>query len=222
MTTQKEVPMTTTKAPKTTNKKVNKTDAADAFVGDEVAGRTITYKTTPYYYYGYRGGEQNIYLGVDNKTIRGQFNDEITLKELGEFLAWLKANAAWHKTTVRYGQPKQTTLAGTFDLPSPDVTQASVESTFHRNMTKEFTADLARIAELKAVRAAKHRAVTAARNKKRRAELALTKKKAKEREERDERLLAAADFSDLAQALKVLKKHGLKIVTIDDEGRAKA
>lgn len=209
-------------APKTTSKRIDQVDAKDTFAGEVVAGRAVAYKVSPYSYY-YRSSRdyRTIHLGEGNKTIKGTLYATLNMDELKEFLAWVKANTAWHKTTVRYEKPKQSILTGSFDLPVPEVTKAVVDSTFHRIMTDQFTADLAKVTERKAARAAKQRAETAERAKKQRAEDAARKKKLKQQEERDALLVESAkanrEFGDLAQALKVLKKHGLKIVTVDED-----
>lgn len=211
-------------APKTHSKRIDNIDARDAFVGEVVAGRTVTYKSSPSYWH--RADYKTIVLGEGDKTIKGTFYATLDLTGLQEFLDWLKVNTAWHKTKVTYNKPKQAVLTGSFSLPKPEVTTATVDSTFHRVMTDRLTADLAGAIERKANRVAKQKAETAARAKKRREDEAAAKKKARLREEREQALIDAAkvrnDFGDLAQALKVLKKHGLKIVTIDDEGKVKA
>ncbi len=205
-------------APKTTSKRIDNVDAKDTFPGETVAGRVVTYKQSPYYYYS--GNYKTIHLGEGNKTITAHFNATLTMDELKEFLTWVKDNCAWHKTKISYKKPKQSVLVGSFDIPKPEVTSALVDSTVHRNMTEQMTADLVKVTERKAARAAKAKAETAERLKKQRAADAARRKKEKAQEEREEALLQAAkaqtDFGDLATALKILKKHGLKIVTIDE------
>ncbi len=209
----------TTKAPKTSSKRIDQIDAKDAFAGETVAGRVVTYKVSPHYWRE-RTNYRTIHLGEGEKTIKGTYYATLSLDELKEFLAWVKENCAWHKTTVRYNNPKRAILTGSFDLPAPEVTQATVESTVHRNMTEQFRSDLARVTERKAERVAKQKAEKAAAAQKARAEEAAARKKEKAREDREQALLDAArartEFGDLAQALKVLKKHGLKIVTVDE------
>lgn len=225
-----------TTAPKTTSKRIDFVDAKDRFVGEIVAGRQVTYKVSPYSYYGYRNDHRTIHLGENNETIKGTLNAVLDLDELKEFMAWVKKNCQWHKTKVTYNKPKQAILTGSFDLPIPEVTKATVESTFHRFMTKQFSEDLVQVDQRKADRAAKAKAATAARAAKRREEAAAARKRERERikkqqeaerkrQEREEKQARIAEslteFGDLATALKVLKKHGLKIVTIDDEGKVK-
>jgi microsomal dipeptidase-like Zn-dependent dipeptidase len=88
----------------------------------------------------------------------------------------------------------------------------TIESTVHRKMTPALTADLANVIEAKAARVTKEKeaakAAKAKRDKERR-EAA----KAKKNQE------ASAEFGDLAAALKTLKKHGLRIVTVEEKAK---
>lgn len=195
--------------PKTKQMTITKSDlpkGAFAFEKIEDANRSVDYKQGNPYYYGRVGGDQVIHLGP-NDTIQGTFHHNVTTVCLDAYLAWIKENCIWHKTTITYHEPKRAVLTDLDVSRAPvEVTEAWVNSVVLRKMTDRQKQDLAKVKAAKEARVAKQKAET----KKRAAEeRALRAKEKKANAIHDE-------YGDLASALHILKKHGLKVVTVDE------
>ncbi len=196
-----------TVAPKLRSKTIDTKDLGSAFPAEKVVGCNVRFKERTGWGYGSRTNYR-IQIGENDTTIRGNLDAELNLEEITRLLGWLKANCVWHKTEVSYSDPKRSVLVNSFEVPAPNVARGYVNSVFHRKMTETQLADLAAVEQRRASRMAKQKAETKERAAKQRAE---DKKHKAEQERRS----ASTEFSDLATALKVLKKHGLKIVTIE-------
>jgi hypothetical protein len=173
----------------------------DSKTGSEIQ---VAYKYRTAYWYGH-SSEQRIQW--DDSVIQGTLDKCIRIIDLPIYLDWVKKNCTWHKTTLNYRSPKSVVLTDLdVTLVDPDFGDVIVNSIVHRKQTDEQRADLAKLRENKDARLKREKAETAKR--------AAAKRKAEAERKRKESI--THEFGDLAGALATLKKHGLKVVTVDE------
>lgn len=205
--------------PKTKQVTIDLKDINSAALRPEVLaqGLKIVYRHRPrhrYTYYSHsnsysRSNSTVVHLGAES-TIVGTLQGNVSIDNLPIILAWINKNCSWHRTVVSYSKPKQVVLGPGESPTVPTFGSAWVDSTVHRNITDAMQADLDAIEAAKSERKKKERQVAKERKAKADAERRAQEKKAQERE-------AGTEFTDLATALKTLKKHGLKIVTVEEK-----
>lgn len=188
------------------------------FADEKVPHGVVRYKSRPNrggYYYSNTTKDRIINIGPNDATVVGHYRGYATEDEAVAYLKWVEQNCDWHRTEFIYGTPPRATLTGTAtSLPAPKTAKMTIVSTVYRKMTPSLTADLANVNEAKAKRIEKEKAATKAAKAKRDKERREREKAAKNRE-------ATAEFGDLASALKVLKRHGLTIVSVEDKTKTK-
>jgi hypothetical protein len=190
----------------------------DSFPAEKVGGGQVTYKsrTNHGYYYGYKGAkdkDRRIYLGPNDETIVGTYYRTVSEDEARAYLSWVEQNCTWHRTVLNFDRLSQVVVSGTdHTMPAPEPAEVTIESTVHRKMTPALTADLANAIEAKAARVAKKKAAAKAAKAKR-------DKERREAAKAEKSQASAAEFGDLAAALKTLKKHGLRIVTVEEKAK---
>lgn len=184
-----------------------------AFAAEKLpTGGTVQYRRRAPHDYYYTKVKRTVRFG-ENDTIVGAWTGWLSLEQAQVLLDWLKSETTWHDTTFEPEQPKKAAVNG-FGIPTFEVTRVWVDSKFHRKMTQALKDDLARVEQATATRKAKEREAS----KKRKAEVrAAQKKSAEALKKRAAAQDAVEEFGDLASALKVLKKHGLKIVTVEEK-----
>lgn len=216
--------MATTPAPKTKQTTILNVDLGKGLGDERVLGHDISYREAPPWRYGslphVRQTRTVIRMGENNQTIRGTFSGKLAKADVKRFMAWLAANTVWHSTEFSEGRVPRKTVRGTiFEVPTWDPTDVRVYSVFMRKMTKEQIADLATVEKNKVARIEKEKLQRKEHQAKERKARAEAKKRQAELEKRAESKRQEVEFTDLAQALKVLSKHGLKIVTVDEDGK---
>lgn len=207
-----------TTKPKTRQVTLDGRDITKTTLTNENTGAgQVRYKSRPNrdYYYSNSTKDKVIHLGPNDETIEGHYYHHVTEAGAIAYLEWVKDNCVWHRTEFIYGTPPRATIAGTeTSLPTPKTAKMTVISTVHRKMTPALTEELAKVNESKAARVAKEKAAAKAEKAKRDKERRDKEKAAKNRE-------ASAEYIDLASALKVLKQHGLTIVSVEDKSKSK-
>lgn len=124
-----------------------------------------------------------------DSVVKGRVEASVSVTDLQTFLKWLEDNTV------------------------SDTTKITVSSVFFRTLTDEQRASIEAADTKKAERVAKEKAVAAERRRKQRE----AERKAKEAaRKREEAYAKEREGDDLANALKVLKKHGLKIVSVSE------
>jgi hypothetical protein len=211
--------MATSERPKTKQMTIDKADLhSGAFANETLFGRSVTYKTRGYRArWNYRDdGDRTIHTNDD--VIKGEYSAYLSEKELKEFFDWMTQNVTWHVTKVSpYTGGSAEVRGSTFDLPVFKPSQIHVSSTFYRKMTDVQKEDLEKVKAAKADRMAKQKEATKLAAAKRREAEKKAREAEKKAQERAAAKVANSEFTDLAQALKVLKKHGLKIVTVEEK-----
>lgn len=137
-----------------------------------------------------------------------------TKAQLDEFLAWAKKNAVWHSLKVKraLNSNKTVPLGEDFSVPDPDVNdfRYTIHGAVHLPITDKQRKDIQAILDTRKEAAAKKKKALAEAKKK---QAAAQKKQAMY----DDALLE----SDIAVALAILKKRGLKVVTVDQDTKKK-
>lgn len=162
------------------------------------------------YRYGYYYSQPFIRVSADLGTIKAEIprgNKKLTLSELNEFMDWVKQNASWHKITVAQ-YTSSSKVVQDAKVPAFPVGYYTVSGQLHLPTTPKQTAQITKLIEGRKATALKKRQADAA---KRAAE-----KKAEQRERARD---AAFDHADLAMALSILKKNGLKVITVEEKGK---
>jgi hypothetical protein len=122
-------------------------------------------------------------------VIKGRVEASVSVTDLHTFLKWLEDNTI------------------------SDTTKITVSSVFFRTLTDDQRASIDATDAKKSERQAREKAARAAAAKKAKE---AEKKREEERRKREEAYAKEREGGDLAHALKVLKKHGLKIVSVSE------
>jgi hypothetical protein len=168
------------------------------------------------YYSYYSSNSAYIKFDLENGIIKAQVSNPsrfsftyYTKKQLDEFLAWAGENSSWHSLKVKrvLNAPKTVAINEDFTVPDPNVDDFRyiIEGALHVPITDKQRKEIQSILDARKEVKAKKRAA----DRKRREAY---RKSEKLRKLRDEALVE----SDLSYALAILKKNGLKIVTVDE------